>query len=169
MTDREKLEKIDDLSCLQEASEFAQKWTGCTKVAVGSLIVTKPDGLGISQKVFGANRAIPNLCMGSRGCLRVELYGDDSKNHRGPADCRAIHSEISAIAEAASQGVGVWGSTIYVTRYPCEACARAIVAARIKRVVYGRRQKITQMTREILQSGGVEIVNLPTDEYDVTR
>lgn len=49
---------------------------------------------------------------------------------------RAVHAEMSAITDAASRGVGIHGSTMYVTTFPCHHCARHIVASGIRRVVY---------------------------------
>ncbi len=49
---------------------------------------------------------------------------------------RAVHAEMAALTNAAKLGVRVEGSTMYVTTFPCHMCARHIVAAGIKRVVY---------------------------------
>lgn len=49
---------------------------------------------------------------------------------------RAVHGEMSAITDAARRGVPVQGTTMYVTTFPCHHCARHIVAAGIRRVVY---------------------------------
>ena len=138
---------------LELAGKYAKEHTGCTKVSVGSCIVKNDSVVSL-----GANRAIPNLCAG-RGCLRVELYGSNSKLHRNPEDCRAIHSEVDAIGKAARNGISLDGATIYVTRYPCEACARLIITAGIKKVVYGRNQKISDLTRHMFESAGVEFYN----------
>ena len=139
---------------LELAGYYAKHMSGCTKVQVGSCIV-KDD----SVVALGANRAVPDLCKTQRGCLRVELYGDDSKLHRNPEDCRAIHSEIDAISKAAMSGRSTKGATIYITRYPCEACARAIITAGIKAVVYGRNQPISETTRQMFESAGVAYYN----------
>lgn len=143
-----------DMFYLSLAGQYAKQFTGCTKVSVGSCIVK--NGSIISM---GANRAIPDLCKSPRGCLRVELYGNNSKLHRNPEDCRAIHSEVDAIGNAAKCGVSTEGATIYVTRYPCEACARLIITAGIKRVVFGRNQPISELTRQMFESAGVEYHN----------
>lgn len=134
---------------LNLAHEYAIKKSGCNKVAVGAVVTQK----GICS--FGANQAIPDLCK-MRGCLRKEKYGDDDKTHRGPEDCRAIHAEIDAICHA---GIILDGATMYITRYPCEACARAIVAAGIKRVIYGRRQCTTAETDAIFEYGKVDVTH----------
>jgi len=49
---------------------------------------------------------------------------------------RAVHAEMGALMDAASRGVPVFGSTMYVTTFPCHECARNIIAAGVKRVVY---------------------------------
>lgn len=138
---------------LKTAGEYAKAYSGCTKVSVGSCIV-KNDAI-ISM---GANRTVGGSCR-RQGCLRLFKYGDCSKEHRNPDDCRAIHSEVDAIGRAAKNGVNLQGATIYVTRYPCEACARLIAASGIKVVVYGRRQYISQMTDDIFKEAGVTCIN----------
>lgn len=50
---------------------------------------------------------------------------------------RAIHAEIDAITSVARSSRGdTLGKILYCTTYPCHNCARHIVAAGIKRVVY---------------------------------
>lgn len=154
---------MDTMSLLQFAGGYAKTHSGCTKVAVGSCIVSKRGKI----LALGANKAIPNLCK-TQGCLRIVKYGDNAKTHRNPDDCRAIHSEIDAICTAAKFGVMVSGATIFVTRYPCEACARAIVAAGIAKVVYGRDQDISEMTKQIFDDAGVEYVKFSEYQEDDT-
>lgn len=153
-----------DMFYLSLAGQYAKQFTGCTKVAVGSCIVK-----GDNIIAMGANRAIPDLCKSPIGCLRIELYGDFSKLHRNPEDCRAIHSEVDAIGKAAKCGASTEGATIYVTRYPCEACARLIITAGIKRVVFGRNQPVSELTRQMFESAEVECYNCKEyTEDDIT-
>jgi dCMP deaminase len=49
---------------------------------------------------------------------------------------RTLHAEQNAIIQAALHGVSVHGGTIYVTHQPCLTCAKMIINAGIKRVVY---------------------------------
>lgn len=139
---------------LDLAHSYAELMSGCRKVSVGAVILNKSKDRILS---FGANRSIPDLCK-CRGCLRIEKYGNNDKTHRGPADCRAIHSEVDAIVAA---GCDLHGATIYVTRYPCEACARVIIAAGISEVVYGRQQKISDETADMFDREGVEVTWVP--------
>lgn len=144
---------------LDMAQLYADKLSGCRKVSVGCVIVK--DERMIS---FGANRAIPNLCE-TRGCLRVEKYGNDSKSHRNPEDCRSLHSEIDALSNL-RESAG--GATIYVTRYPCEGCAKAIVSAGIKEVVYGGTTRISDMTRDMFDTFDIKVVWLPDWKTDLS-
>lgn len=147
---------------LDMAYLYATHNSGCLKVAVGSAIVK-----GERILSFGVNRAVPNLCK-YRGCLRMEKYGDDSKNHRNPEDCRAIHSEIDAICSAASDGISVKGASIFVTRYPCEGCAKAIVAAGIRFVYYGGTALISSQTAKIFEQYDVECIHVPDWKEDLS-
>jgi cytidine deaminase len=49
---------------------------------------------------------------------------------------RSVHAEMAALLDASRRGVAVRGCTLYTTTFPCHDCARHIVAAGIKRVVY---------------------------------
>jgi dCMP deaminase len=47
-----------------------------------------------------------------------------------------VHAEQNAIIQAAKLGVSVDGATLYCTHQPCVICAKMIINAGIKRVVY---------------------------------
>jgi tRNA(Arg) A34 adenosine deaminase TadA len=49
---------------------------------------------------------------------------------------RTVHAELSDILGAARRGTKIEGSTLYSTTFPCHECARNIVAAGIKKVIY---------------------------------
>nr|WP_321442301.1 anti-phage dCTP deaminase [uncultured Hyphomonas sp.] len=49
---------------------------------------------------------------------------------------RIVHAEMSALMDAARRGAGVLGQTLYCTTFPCHMCARHIISAGIKRVVF---------------------------------
>lgn len=133
----------------EKAQDYADEYSGCKKVKVGCAILSKTGYI-----VYGANRGIGYDCIKS-GCRRVKLYGDDSKQHRLPSDCNSIHSEVDAISRAASEGIDTTDAIMVITRYPCEACARAITSAGIKEVFYGRDEEISSYTASIFEAGGV--------------
>lgn len=146
---------------LDKAQEYADKHSTCAKVRVGSMIAVKTLS-GVKLKIYGCNRGIHNCRV--NGCRRIELYGENSKAHRLPSDCDSLHSEVDAIAQAAKHGIGIQGATIFVTRYPCEACARAIAASGIGTVVYGRKEFMSDYSRQILEAAGVRVIKI--EEWD---
>lgn len=146
---------------LTYTQSYADSYSGCIKVKVGATIVKNNTVIGV-----GTNRSIPNNCK-RVGCLRIHKYGDNGKSHRDPSDCRALHAEVDAVLSVDHNPIG---ATIYCTRYPCESCARVIVAAGIKRVVYGRKQAISEETKNIFDSYDVAYEHVPDwDADDVTE
>ena len=49
---------------------------------------------------------------------------------------RPVHAEMAALIDSAQRGVAVDGQTMYVTTFPCHNCAKHIIAAGLRRVVY---------------------------------
>jgi len=49
---------------------------------------------------------------------------------------RVVHAEMEAIISCARGGISCIGATLYCTTFPCHNCAKHIIAAGIKRVVY---------------------------------
>ncbi|MDP8244715.1 MAG: anti-phage dCTP deaminase [Candidatus Hinthialibacter antarcticus] len=49
---------------------------------------------------------------------------------------RVVHAEMEAILSCARQNINCVNATLYCTTFPCHNCAKHIVAAGIKRVVY---------------------------------
>lgn len=47
-----------------------------------------------------------------------------------------VHAEMATLSDAARRGVSVQNGTLYVTTFPCHGCAKHLVAAGIKRVVF---------------------------------
>ena len=73
---------------------------------------------------------------------------------------RTNHAEINALVQAAIHGVNISGSTAYITNMSCTTCAKALIAAGIKRVVVFSDFHDTLATKFYTESG-VEIVKLP--------
>lgn len=159
MTNEEQLHI--DQSYIRIAKVYADRHSTCKKVHVGAVIIdpnNEDDPFCDAILSKGCNHGLTRNCM-EQGCRRRELYGEDSKSHRLPSDCEATHSEIDAIGHAARAGYHLKGCTIYVTRYPCEACARAICASGIMRVVYAGIQPISDYTLQIFHSCNIEVIH----------
>jgi dCMP deaminase len=78
---------------------------------------------------------------------------------------RTLHAEQNAIIQAALHGVGVAGSTMYVTHQPCLTCAKMIINAGIRRVVFAGHYPDPHAVA-FLQDAGVELElhMIPRDE-----
>lgn len=50
----------------------------------------------------------------------------------------ASHAEANLVAFAAREGISTKGCTVYVTHYPCSACARTLIQAGVGLVVVGQ-------------------------------
>ena len=70
------------------------------------------------------------------------------------------HSELNAILNYL--GGSLEGATIYVTLFPCNECAKAIIQSGIKRIVYDSDKYDTQpnviASKRMLRAAGVEMV-----------
>jgi dCMP deaminase len=89
------------------------------------------------------------------GCLLVD-------NH-----CvRTVHAEMNALTQAAKWGHPVVGSTAYITNMPCTACAKALVAAGVKRVVVFSDYHDT-LALQFFSKGGVTIDKIAMPSVEI--
>ena len=79
-----------------------------------------------------------------------------------------VHAELNAILNSIKS---LKESTIYVTHFPCNECAKAIVQSGIKKVIYfsdkHKNLESTVASRTILKNAGVEIVNLKIEKKKI--
>ena len=73
-----------------------------------------------------------------------------------------LHAEANAITKIARSGNNSDGSTLYVTDSPCIECAKLIIQAGIRRVIYAREYRITDGI-ELLRRAHIEVLHLPID------
>ena len=76
--------------------------------------------------------------------------------------CYAIHAEQNAIIQAAKLGVCIEGATLYCTHQPCSVCAKMIVNAGIRRVVYEQGYP-DDFTHEIFGETGVLVEKMEAE------
>jgi dCMP deaminase len=73
--------------------------------------------------------------------------------------CRAVHAEQNAIIQAALHGISIEEATLYCTHQPCILCAKMMINARIKKVVY--QQSYPDRTAlQFLEQAGIEVHKL---------
>ena len=74
-----------------------------------------------------------------------------------------LHAEANAITKLARSSNNSEGSTIYITASPCIECAKLIIQAGIKRVVYGEKYRLTDGVN-LLKRAGIEVIYLNPDD-----
>jgi dCMP deaminase len=76
-----------------------------------------------------------------------------------------VHAELNAILNAS--GKSLRGSRLYVALFPCNECAKAIIQAGIKKVIYLRMydyQELVEITKFMFEKAGVECIPFNKDE-----
>lgn len=118
-----------DRQLLQISKQFAE-FSTCLSRKVGCLI-TSSEGHTISTGYNGA----PKKCSHSdeAGC---HCQNENRESGREQELLRCSHAELNAIAQAAYEGVSTAGGRLYCVCSPCSFCAKAIVQAGIRAVVF---------------------------------
>ncbi len=124
--------------------------SNCSRRHVAAVIVK--DKRIISTGYNGTPRGIKNCCEG--GCPRCS---SEAPSGTGLTECLCSHGEENAIVQAAYHGIAVKDSTLYTTYSPCLLCAKMIINAGIREVVYRERYTIDDTARKILIEAGVKI------------
>jgi dCMP deaminase len=123
----------------------------CLRRQVGALIVK--DKRILASGYNGAPSGVAHCA--EVGCLRQQLNIPSGERHEL---CRAIHAEQNAIVQAAYSGTSVSGSTMYVSLQPCSLCAKLMINAGIKKLVF-RGNYPDELALSMLNEAGVELVN----------
>lgn len=115
-----------------ELTEQVAKWSSCFKEdrQVGAVIVKNKRILSTGYN--GAPEGVKS-CKEKGECIRLK---NDITSGTHLEMCYSVHAEQNAIVSAARLGVSLEGATLYCTHQPCVICAKLIVNAGIKRVVY---------------------------------
>jgi dCMP deaminase len=68
----------------------------------------------------------------------------------------ALHAEAAVVAQAARAGTALDGAELYVTTFPCPACARLIAAAGFRRCYFTGQYSVLEGDA-VLRAAGVEL------------
>lgn len=131
-----------------EIARVVASRSNCSRRQVAAVIVK--DNHLLSSGYNGTPRGVRNCFDG--GCPRC---AGDMPSGKGLDECRCVHAEQNAICQAACHGVAVEGATIYITLSPCLTCAKLIINAGIREVVYGGDYSFLDTVREMLAEAGV--------------
>ena len=124
--------------------EMARIWAKnsyCQRRQVGALVVK--DSMIISDGYNGTPSGFENVCEDETGVTKPYV----------------LHAEANAITKLARSSNNSDGATIYITASPCIECAKLIIQAGIKRVVYGEQYRLTDGI-DLLKRAGIEVIFL---------
>lgn len=95
-----------------------------------------------------------------KGCSDDEFPWDKSLEQEDPYNAKyyySTHSELNAILNY--RGGSLEGSKLYVTLFPCNECAKAIIQAGIKTLIYGEDKyadtPAVRASKRMLNAAGV--------------
>lgn len=110
----------------------------CSRRQVGAIIVS--GSMIISDGFNGTPSGFENVCEDSNGLTKPYV----------------LHAEANAITKVARSNNSSEGATLYVTASPCLECAKLIIQAGIKRVVFNELYRITDGI-DLLKRAGIQI------------
>ncbi len=125
----------------QRYLDMARIWAQnsyCQRRQVGALVVKQ--GMIISDGYNGTPSGFENVCEDDNGITKPYV----------------LHAEANAITKLARSSNNSDGATIYITASPCIECAKLIIQAGIRRVVYGEKYRLTDGI-ELLERAGIEV------------
>ncbi|MDY4667745.1 MAG: dCMP deaminase family protein [Prevotella sp.] len=143
MTTEEKQHNLDN-RYLRMARIWAEN-SYCKRRQVGALVVKNK--MIISDGYNGTPSGFENVC-------------EDDNNITKPY---VLHAEANAITKLARSSNNSEGATLYVTASPCIECAKLIIQAGIKRVVYGEKYRLEDGIN-LLRRANIEVIYLNPDE-----
>lgn len=117
----------------------------CKRRQVGALLVK--DKMIISDGYNGTPGGFENNC-------------EDEDNKSKPY---VLHAEANAITKVAKSNNSSDGSTLYVTSSPCLECAKLIIQAGIKRVIFADSYRLEDGIN-LLKRANVEVIQVDLDE-----
>lgn len=135
-----------DTRYLRMAAIWAEN-SYCKRRQVGCLLVK--DKMIISDGYNGTPTGFENEC---------ETPENTSKSY-------VLHAEANAITKVAKSSNSSEGSTLYVTDSPCIECAKLIIQAGVRRVIYAREYRLTDGI-DLLRRAGIEVIYKPIEGLD---
>lgn len=143
-TNNETKQEILDKRYMRMAMIWAEN-SYCNRRKVGALIVKNK--MIISDGYNGTPAGFENVC----------------EDEHGITISYVLHAEANAITKIARSNNSSEGATLYVTASPCIECAKLIIQAGIKRVVYGEKYRLEDGLN-LLKKANIEIVYINKDE-----
>jgi dCMP deaminase len=135
-----------------DMAKLAANRSSCLRRSVGAVLVKDRRLLATGYNGVPSGVAHCEVV----GCLRERLKVPSGERHEL---CRGLHAEQNAIIQAAYHGVSIRGAHLYCTSLPCIICAKMLINAGVRRIIYLDGYSDT-LTREMLDEVGMELLKL---------
>ncbi len=132
-----------------EIAAVVAKRSNCMRRHVAAIIVK--DNHILSTGYNGTPHGVKNCFAG--GCPRC---AGTTKSGSHLEECLCVHAEQNAICQAALYGHALDGATVYVTISPCLTCAKLLINAGIREVVYGGDYAFLDSVKHLFREAGVK-------------
>ena len=132
-----------------EIAHVVAKRSNCLRRSVGAVIMKENHILSAGYN--GTPKGVKNCFAG--GCPRCAGKVPSGTHLE---ECLCTHAEQNAICQAACYGNSIAGGTIYVTISPCVTCAKLIINAGLKEVVYGGDYAFLDTVKAMFKAAGVK-------------
>lgn len=147
------MDKID-----KEYMNYALKISStanCIKGQVGAILVknNRIVAEGVNSVPNGVTPCTENTC------IRKKLNLKSGENQEL---CFVVHAEQNALIDALNNHKDIKNSTLYVTKQPCIICAKMLINAGIKKIIY-LKEYPDKYSENLLKEAGVEIKKLKED------
>ncbi len=134
-----------------EIAHLVKRRATCLRRQVGAVIVKDRNILATGYN--GAPSGVEHCA--ERGCLREKLGIPSGERHE---ICRGLHAEQNAIIQAAKHGTSIEGATLYCTNQPCSICAKMIINAGVKQIVFQDGYP-DALAEEMIAEAGIELLS----------
>lgn len=143
------MERPSNDEYFMEMAQLVSSRSTCLRRKVGAVIVKEKRVLSTGYN--GSPKGTKHC--EELGCIRVKMNVPSGTRHEL---CRGVHAEQNAVTQAAYFGVSVDGATIYTTTYPCSMCAKILINAGIKEIVYSEGYA-DDLSKDLLGEAGIKI------------
>ena len=128
-------------------AELVATRSTCLRRQVGAVVVKEKRVLSTGYN--GAPKGLKHC--EEVGCVREQNHIESGTRHEL---CRGVHAEQNAVIQAAYFGVSIKDATMYTTNFPCVMCAKIIINAGIREIVF-KDEYVDPLSKEILDESKV--------------
>jgi dCMP deaminase len=132
-----------------EMAYVVSKRSTCIRRNVGAILVK--DKHILSTGYNGAPKGHKHCS--EVGCLREEADVPSGERHE---ICRGLHAEQNVVIQAAVFGIPIKNSILYCTNSPCVVCAKMLINAGVKEIVFSGNYP-DDLAKKILEESNIKL------------